>query len=178
HPGSREDADGVRVIATTCACPGVDGGSPGRAVARVIGETRQGLTQALVAGESKRDASVLSGGVRDGRDASLRGELVIAREASALVAQLGQDLGSVDAACSRQRGDDGTVRMCADSVLDGGRDPCQLRHERFKHADEGTDELALGLALRLATQSGGSAAQTLEECRGGATGAVAILRRD
>lgn len=97
-PGSGKDADGVGVVAAAPAGAGVDVGGPGALVAGVVGEAGEGGAQALVAGPSPADAAGLAALVGDGGDAGLGGELVVGLEASAHVAELGEDLGGADPA--------------------------------------------------------------------------------
>jgi hypothetical protein len=55
-----------------------DLGGPTRAVAGVVGEAGDCGAQAVVASPSEDDAAAFAGGVGDGTDAGLGGELVVA----------------------------------------------------------------------------------------------------
>src|SRR5438093_6338384 len=178
EPGAGEDADGVRMVAAAGASSTVDVGGPRGGVTRVVGEAGQRLSQALVAREAEGDAAVLAGSMGDGRYAGLGGELVVAGEAEAIVTELGEDLRGVDAAGARERGDDGAVRVGGDGVLDGRGELDQLREERVENAHESAHELALGLGLRRAAETGRCAAQPLEKERGGTPAAVAVLGKE
>src|SRR3989337_1808192 len=83
-----------------CAATGggatVDVRGPGRGVARVVGERREGETQALVARPSEADAAVLARFVRDRGDPGLSSELFLRGEAQPVIAERGEDLGGVD----------------------------------------------------------------------------------
>src|SRR4029453_4049684 len=76
EPGTREDADGVGMIAAATASCAVDAGGPGGAVAGVVGPADDGLAQALVAGPAESDAAVFAGFVRHRRGTGLSGEVV------------------------------------------------------------------------------------------------------
>src|SRR5713101_1670725 len=178
QPGAGEDADGVRVIASAAARPAVDVGRPDGAVARVVGETGERLAKALVAREAEGDSAMLARGVSDGCDAGLGGELVVAGEAGAVVTQLGEDLGGVDAAGTRQRSDDWPVWVRGDGVLDGRRELGELRNEGLEDPYQRAYELALGLRLGLAAEAGGCAPQACEKNGQRAAAAVAVLSQE
>ena len=112
-PGAGEDADGMRMAAATRASTLVDQGRPAGAVSGVVGKGGEGTAQAFVARPAEDDGAVLAGGVGDGRQAGLGGELGIGGEAGAIIAELGEDLGRVVGAAARQALYEGAVRMLA-----------------------------------------------------------------
>ena len=63
----------------------------------VVGEAGDGAAQAFVAGPAEDDRAVLAGGVGDRADAGFGGEVFCARETSAVIAELGEDLRGADA---------------------------------------------------------------------------------
>jgi hypothetical protein len=70
---------------------------------RVVCQAGDGLTQPMVAGPSKGEGLRLAGCIGDGHGAGLCGEAIERWEASAHVAELGQDLSGADPAA---RGND------------------------------------------------------------------------
>ena len=78
-PRAPEDADRMRMPASSGARAGVDGGGPGRGVPGVVGEAGEGSAQAAVAGPAEADAAGLAGLVGDGAEAGIGGELVAVR---------------------------------------------------------------------------------------------------
>jgi hypothetical protein len=107
---SREDRDGMSVLAAAPTCSGVDGSGPGGRVPGVVGgwtaplSKGDGLPQVLVAGPPENDAAASAGGAGDRADIGFGGELVEQRRrptglvAVPAVAALGQDLRGADAA--------------------------------------------------------------------------------
>lgn len=75
-PGAREDARGMGVIAAALPGARVNPRGPYRRMAGVVGEGRDRLAQAFVAGPAEADAAGFAGGARDGRDPSLGGEVI------------------------------------------------------------------------------------------------------
>ena len=144
-------------------------------MAGVVSEAGERLAEALVAGEAERDCPMLARSVCHGRDARLGGELVVVGETKAVIAQLGEDLGGVDAAGAGQRDEDWTVGVDGDRVLDGRGQLGKLRDQRVEDAGQGANELTLGLGLHLTAQAGRSGAQPLEEEGGRAPATVAVL---
>ena len=55
QPGTSEDTDGVRVVAASGLCLGVDAGGPGIGVARVVGQAGKSCAQAVIAGPAGRE---------------------------------------------------------------------------------------------------------------------------
>ncbi len=74
-PSAREDADGMGMITAAGASAAVHGCGPDAGVARVISQTSDSASQAMIAGPTKGDAAGLAGLVRHGCDASFSGEL-------------------------------------------------------------------------------------------------------
>src|SRR4051812_6974241 len=64
-PGAGEDAHGVRVVVAAGAGVGVDLGGPGAGVSAVVGEGRDRLAEALVAGPAEVHGVVFAGFVGD-----------------------------------------------------------------------------------------------------------------
>jgi hypothetical protein len=174
-PGSGEDAGGMGMVAPAGPGAAVDVGGPTRAVAGVVGEAGDCGAQAVVASPSEDDAAAFAGGVGDGTDAGLGGELVVALEALAHVAELGEDLGGTDAAGAREGHDDLTVGEFGDSVLDARGELGEFADERFENANEGAHELAPGFGLDLADLALRSRAQAVEQLGGGAPAGITVL---
>ena len=141
----------------------------------VVGHAGERGAQALVAGPAPADASGLAALIGDGSDAGLGGELVLAREAGAHVAELGQDLGGADCAGSGERHDDPTVGQRGDRVLDAAGELGDLGDQGLQSARERAHEFALGFAFRFAGAPFGGAAQAFEQGLGRAAPAVAVL---
>ena len=106
HPGSGEDADGMRVVAAAAFGALIDVGGPGRAMPGVVGKAGDGGAQAVIAGPAEDDAAAFAGLVGDWADAGLSGELILGLEALAHIAEFGQDLGGADSTGARERRDD------------------------------------------------------------------------
>src|SRR5207244_2396507 len=106
-PGTREDANGVRMVAAAADSSLVPGGGPRGGMPGIIGEGRERRAQAFIAGPAECDAVMLTGGVSDGSDAGLGGQVLGTAKAAALIAELGQDLSGVDGAAARQALPDG-----------------------------------------------------------------------
>src|SRR2546429_3254883 len=102
HPRAGQDADRMGMIAAPAPRVGIGGPRPGRGMARVVGEGRERLPQAFVAGPAEADGAVLAGFAGDGRDARLSRELLVGGEAGAIIAELGQDLSGGHAVAARQ----------------------------------------------------------------------------
>src|SRR5438552_6611125 len=163
QPGTTQDADRVRMIAAAIPSPTVDLCRPERGVARVVGEAGHGPTQALVAGPAIADAAVLARFIGDGRDAGLGGELVGMGEAGAIVAELGEDLGGVDAPGTWEGHDDRTIRMLCHGMLETRGEQLELGHERFEERRKGEYEFPLGLAIGGSGQACRCRAQAIEQ---------------
>lgn len=170
-PGASEDADRVRMIAATGAGATVDVRGPGRGVARVVSEDGQSLPQALVARPAEADPAVLAGGVRDRGDAGLGRELFFEGEAGAVVAQLHEDLGGVDASGAREGHDDRAVRVLGHGVLDRGGESLDLGDEGLEHYAQGLHQFPFGVAFRLASHPLGGTAEAREQFGGRAPAA-------
>src|SRR4029079_16096364 len=148
-PGASEDPASVGMVAAAITCALVEGRSPGRGLARAVGETGERGAQALVARPAEADGAVFAGLAGDGRDAGLGGEVLRGSESDAVVAELREDLGGADAAGAEERGDDLAVGVGLDGVLDGGGERLDLSDERAEDGDEGADTVAPGLGLHL-----------------------------
>jgi hypothetical protein len=107
QPGPGQDPDGVGMIAAARAGPGVDGGRPRRGMPRVIGEGRDGLTEALVARPAEDHGPMLPGRAGDGGGPGLRGQLFSGGEAGPVIAEFGEELGRIDLSTPGEALDDG-----------------------------------------------------------------------
>src|SRR2546427_4667392 len=153
-PRAGEDADGVRVPTAAGPRALIDEGRPPRGMTGIIGEGREGAAQTLVAGPAEDDGAVLTGGMRDGRQARLGGELFVGGEARAIVAELGEDLGRVDGAAAGQALHEPAIGMLRQGGLDAGGELLEVCHERGEDGDERADDLAARLRFRLADLAG------------------------
>ncbi len=117
-------------------------------------------------------------GVGDRGDAGFRGELFRGREPGAVVAELGQDLGGVDLTAAGQALQERAVRVLVQGGRDRGGQLLDLRDEGREDRDQGVDEFAAGLGLRLpgATERGG--AQPGQQFGGGAAAAVGVTAEE
>jgi hypothetical protein len=174
YPSSCEDADGMRMVASAGAGPLVDVGGPRGRVAGVVGEAGDGSTQAVVAGPSEDDAAGSAGGVGDGADAGLGGELVGGLEAVADVAEFGEDLGGADASGSGKGHDDLPVGQLGNGVLDAGGELGDLATQAFENGGERADHLALGLGFGFAGAAGGGGAQAVQQLGGAAAPTIGV----
>ncbi len=174
-PGTREDAGCVGMVAAAGSGGGVDLGGPGRAVPGIVGEAGDGGAEAVVAGPSEDDAAAFAGGMGDGADARLGGELVFGLEALAYVAELGEDLRGVDAAGPWERHDDFPVGEVGEGMLEAGAELGDLGDERAEHGGKRADQFTLDLGLGFAGAVGGSAAQAGEEVVRRPAAAIAVL---
>ena len=132
----------MRVVASSRSCARIDVRGPWRRVTRISGPEGQCLAKAVIARPAKHDAARLAAGVRDGRHPRFCGELIFALESFTDIAELGEDLGSVDAAAARERHDDSPVCELSDLVLDTCGEQLQLGNQLLEHASERTDEFA------------------------------------
>ena len=119
-------------------------------MARVIGEGRDRLPEALVAGPAKDDRVVLARGPGDGGGAGLGGELLGGGEAATVIAELGQELGRIDLPAARQALHERAVGVIGQGGGDGGRELLDLGDQRDQDRDQAADQFAPGVALGLA----------------------------
>ena len=152
-PGAGEDADGVRVVAAAQAGAAVDVSGPRGLVTGVVREAGESAPQAFVAGITEGHAAVLAGFEGDRSDAGLGGELLVAGEAGAIVAEFGEYLCCVDATGAGEGHHDGAVTVLRDGMFDGGGELLDLSNEGLEYAHQRPDEQALGLALRIRQRS-------------------------
>ena len=80
----------MEVVAASSAGALAHSGGPGRGVARVVGKAGNGQAQPLVTGRAERDRVARAGGLGDRSDPGLGGEVLLADEAGAVVAELGR----------------------------------------------------------------------------------------
>jgi hypothetical protein len=139
-PRAGEDPDRVGMITAAGPGVGIDGGGPSRSVARVISPRGEGLAEAFVTGPAEDDAPVFAGGVGHGRDTRFGGELVGGGEASAVVAELSEDLGGVDGSTAREALDERAIRVLDQRGRDRCRELLDLGDERREDGDQGVDE--------------------------------------
>ncbi len=175
EPGAGEDTDGVRVLASALTGSAIDVCCPGRGMSRVVGEAGDGLSEVLVTGPSEHDAAAFAGGVGDGTDAGLGGELIFGGEALADVAEFGQDRCCADASGAGEGHDDLTVGQVGHGVLDARGQLGDLADEAFEDGDERAGDLALGVGLCIAGEARGRGLQPGQEFGGRSAPAIGVL---
>src|SRR6266508_2019635 len=175
HPSAREDANGVRVITASGAGAVIDGGSPGTAMTRLIGEASKCAAQAVVASPAEGHRALLAGLVGHWRDTCFGSELSFGREALAHAAQFSQDLGGADAAAAREGHDDLAIGEACDGVLDARGEFGELRDQALKDAGEAVHEFAFGFGFELADAALSGASQALEKHPHGAAPTIGVL---
>ena len=117
-PRAGEDTDCMLMPTAARAGTLIHEGGPARGMPGVVGEGRERPAQAFVAGPAEDHGLVLTGGMRDGRQAALGGELFVTGEARAIVAVL------MLVPSSRR------LRSCARSVvIDFGQALALLAHD-------------------------------------------------
>src|SRR6266849_2281646 len=92
EPSAAEDAHRVRMVGAAIASPLVDVLGPWRGAAAVVGPTGERAAQPLVAGPTEADALDLAGTFGDRHHPRLHREHLVAGEALADVADLGEQL--------------------------------------------------------------------------------------
>ncbi|MFO1038496.1 MAG: hypothetical protein U1E45_16790 [Geminicoccaceae bacterium] len=164
-------------------------------MAGIVGEAGDGGAQSPVAGPSACDNSAFAGGVSNGTDAGLGGELLLGRKTFPDRAEFGDNLGGADAACARERHDDLAVGVVGDGVLDARGELGDLWDEALEDGDEGADELAPsggfatgcfadgsprgdGIRFGLASQAGWCGTQLGQQFRGRASSALGVLSQE
>src|SRR5437867_2429608 len=175
RPRAGENADRMLMPTATGAGALIDESRPGRGMTGVIGEGREGAAQALVAGPAKDHGLVLAGGMRDGRQAALGGELFVTGEACAIVAELGEDLGGIDGATARQALHEAAVRMLSQCRFDGRGELLELPDEWGEDSDECAHDVSAGLRFGLADLARRRGAKAGEQLGHGTAAAVRIL---
>ncbi len=129
QPGPHQDADGVGVALAGGDVLGVEAGSPGRGMARVVGKDLQRLASVGVGSPAKVDPAALAGRLGDGAGAALGGGVIDV--------EAGIKDGSVDAvADARQAGEDAGLGV----IRQDGRDRV---FEFFARVVEGAQETDL-----------------------------------
>jgi hypothetical protein len=124
-------------------------------VSRIIGPGGQGTPEPLVAGEAETDASVLAGFVGDGGDASLGGQLSVGPVAPAVVAELGENLGSIDGPGTRKGSYDLAVGMLSHLCGDESVELLDLGDDGRERRGEASHELSPGFGFQGAGMAGG-----------------------
>src|SRR5262249_54022215 len=142
-PGTRDDADCVGVQAASVAGSLVERARPGGGVSRCVRERRERDPQANVARVAERDGAVLTRLLCHWSDTAFGGEMLGGNEATAVVAELGEELGGAQAPASEERRDDFAVGMGLDRMLDRAGERRDLRDKWTEHGDERTDALTL-----------------------------------
>jgi len=132
-------------------------------VSGVVGPGGNGVSQALVAGPAEGHGAALSGGAGDRSDAGLGGELAFGGEALGVIAELGEDLGSVDLSGAWEGHDELACGQLSHGVLDRGGQPPDAVDERGEDADEVEHGFAFGLLLQRSGQAGGCRAEAFEQ---------------
>src|SRR5690349_17576854 len=92
----------------------VDRVRPRDRATRGVGELGEGDTKPHVAGIAERNRAVLPGGTRDRSHPAFGCELPSRREASAVIAEFGEDLGGADSSDAKQWRDRLGVGVCVD----------------------------------------------------------------
>jgi hypothetical protein len=110
----------------------------------------------------------------DRGDTRFGGEVFFAGEAGAIVAELAEDLGGVDAADSRERGERSGVGVSCDGVFDRGGELLDLVHEGLDDVGEGTYGLAFGFCFEFVSRRRWSIPQSLQQLTRGAAAAVGM----
>jgi hypothetical protein len=100
---------------------------------------------------------------------------VLAREAGAHVAELGQDLGGAHPASAGEGHHDPAIGQLGDQVLDPAGEFGQLGDQRLQGTRQRAHQLAFGVGLGLTGAAISSTAQAFEQRVGGAPPAVAML---
>ena len=177
-PRAGEDADGVRMATAAGTGALINEGGPARSLPRIIGEGSEGAAQALVAGPAEDDGMVLTGGMSDGGQAALGGELFIAGEAGAIVTELGEDLGGIDVAAAGKALEQAAIGVLSQGGLDGGGEGLDLSDERSEDGDESADDVAAGLGFGLADVAERGGAQAGEQLGDGTAAAVSVLAEE
>ncbi len=175
QPSASEDANGVRVVAAPGLGLGVDVSGPGIGMARVVGQAGKRCAQTVIAGPAEDDRLGLARCVGDGSDAGLGGEVLVAHEALAHAAELGQELSGADASGAREAHDDLAVLERSDVVLDTAGQESNLLDQALQRASKRSSKLALGLHLEFGTDRGGSLMQPSEQVLGALPAAVGML---
>ena len=147
-------------------------------MAGVIGKRRERAAQVLVTGPAEDDGAVLAGGVGDRRQAAFSGQVLVAGEARAIVAELGQDLRGIDGTAAGQALHEAAVGMLSQRRRDGGGQVLHLADERGQDRDQGSVEVPAGLGLGLADLAGGGRAQAREQVAHGPAAAVGVLAEE
>src|SRR5947207_7947256 len=106
HPGSGQDAGGMRVVLARGPRPVVDVSGPGTGKTTVRGEGCDGHAQAFVAGPAEGHAALFAGCLGDRGDSGQCSDRVGMVEHLAGIAPLGQNLAGVDRARTREGAED------------------------------------------------------------------------
>src|SRR6185437_15458282 len=149
HPGTSEDAHGVRVIAAAGAGPVVDVSGPDAGVPRVVGEAGQSGAQAMVAGAAEGDGPGFARRVGDGTNTGFGGQPGLVSEAFTYAAELGKDLRSANAPGPRKAHHDASIVERFDVVLDAAGQQADLLDELRQGAGEAARKLAFGFHFHL-----------------------------
>jgi hypothetical protein len=119
HPGTTEDADGMRVVTIAGPLPPVLGVlGPGMAMAGSVGEGADGVSEAVVAGPSEGCHLAFAGFDRHGAHDRISGQCLPGRVALAAAADLGEQAsgGNGRLGVAKEREEDLAVGMSAHGV--------------------------------------------------------------
>ncbi len=142
-PGSSQDADRVRVVTATCPSGAVLLRGPLTGVSAVVGEGHERSAKPLVAGQAKEDGKLLSRGARNGRGTGFGGKLALGDEARSIIAEFGEDLGSVDASRARERGYDLGIGVVVECRMDGFAQSRGFVYQALERRGERSDDCCL-----------------------------------
>jgi len=161
-PGSGEDAHGVGVVAAACDGLVVEGSGPGAGPAGVAGEVAQGVAELLAGSPAERDGLDLARLPGGGRDSGQAGQGVAGGEASACVADPGEQAGGADNAGAGQGCEDRGVGVGGELLADAGGQDLNLGVQRAQDGYQGergsrVDAGRTGRSRRGVRPSGGRA---------------------
>jgi hypothetical protein len=128
-PGAGQDADRVGVIAAALERPPVHIGCPDRALSRVVGKTRQGLAQFVIAGPPEGHRTMLSRRVGNRRNAGERSEVFGGLKSFAIATKLRGNHRRGDTAASGKALQDIRIGKLAQSRFDLGGEGAYLGDE-------------------------------------------------
>src|SRR5579875_3172711 len=175
EPGAGEDADRVRVVVAAGDGAAVEVGSPGVGADGVAGEVADGVAELLVGGPAEADGTVLARLASARRDAGQAGQGLRGREASAAVADLGQQAGGADGAGAGKAGEDVGVGVQGELLFDLLGKDLDLLHQGAQGGQKGAGDVGLGgsLGARGAPGRGGE-----PRVQGGGSDAAAVADAD
>jgi len=178
EPGSGEDANGMRVSASSLSGVLIELRSPGAGMPGIVCEAGERSAQSLVAGPSPCDGAGFTTLVGDWCDAGLGSQVFLALEAVAHIAQLGGDLCRADLSGARKGHDDLSFGQFGNGMLDAAGKLADLGDEAFEGGGDGAHELALGVGFSFSGHCGGSSAQPSEHIGNAAPATILVLGKE